>query len=226
MGNSFSYFNNGMANHVSNLLRAAGKFERGKTHLRLMTLSGSRLYEHRGGLEMLLPTGGYDVVIMQGHSNEPIATETSGQFTDAVVDLSEYIRDQGAEPVLLMTWQYQGSPEMTASLRDAYTAAGNSVNALVMPVGLAFQRAIQTHPEIDLYSKDIDSFIGEGVNASPVHKKVIKHPSMAGTYLAACVVYASLFGQSPEGLGYTAGLDSGAATALQKIAYETVGHYY
>jgi hypothetical protein len=48
------------------------------------------------------------------------------------------------------------------------------------------------------------------------------HPTRSGTYLAACVFYAALFGESPEGLEYTGGLGSGEAAILQSIAAETV----
>jgi hypothetical protein len=49
-----------------------------------------------------------------------------------------------------------------------------------------------------------------------------KHPTLAGTYLAACVFYAVLNENSPEGIAYTAGLDPVDAAFLQHIAWETV----
>jgi hypothetical protein len=48
------------------------------------------------------------------------------------------------------------------------------------------------------------------------------HPTRSGTYLAACVFYTALFGESPEGLEYTGGLGSGEAAIMQRIAAETV----
>jgi hypothetical protein len=48
------------------------------------------------------------------------------------------------------------------------------------------------------------------------------HPSEQGTYLAACVFYAAIFHQSPEGLSYLAGLTKETPTFLQRIAASTV----
>lgn len=53
-----------------------------------------------------------------------------------------------------------------------------------------------------------------------------RHPGVAGSYLAACVTYASLFKSSPVDLTYTAGLDSAIAKHLQTVAWETVQEYF
>jgi hypothetical protein len=97
---------------------------------------------------------------------------------------------------------------MTAELAEAYTMAGNQNEALVIPAGLAFARSLRQRPELILHASDK------------------RHPSLAGTYLAACTVYAALFKKSPEGLGYTAGLDAGTARFLQTAAWETVRDYF
>ena len=86
-----------------------------------------------------------------------------------------------------MSWAYADKPEMTAQLAEAYTIAGNANNALVIPAGLAFARARSKQPELNLYVADK------------------RHPSLAGTYLATCVVFAALTGRSPVGNPYVAG---------------------
>jgi hypothetical protein len=48
------------------------------------------------------------------------------------------------------------------------------------------------------------------------------HPTEQGTYLAACVFYAVIFHQSPEGLTYLAHLPKEIAQFLQQIAANTV----
>ena len=53
-----------------------------------------------------------------------------------------------------------------------------------------------------------------------------RHPSLAGTYLAACTVYAALYRKSPVGSSYTAGLDPKLAGSLQAAAWETVEAYF
>ena len=96
---------------------------------------------------------------------------------------------------------------MTAQLAEAYTRAGKDNNAQVIPAGLAFARSVALKPELELYVADK------------------RHPSMAGSYLAACTTYATLFRKSPVGMGYTAGLDPATARHLQSVAWETVQAY-
>ena len=110
--------------------------------------------------------------------------------------------------MLGMSWAYADKPEMTAQLAEAYTVAGNANNALVIPAGLAFARAIGKQPELNLYAIDK------------------RHPSAAGTYLASCVVFAALTGRSPAGNSYHANIDPPTAAFLQNVAWETVQEYY
>ena len=53
-----------------------------------------------------------------------------------------------------------------------------------------------------------------------------RHPSLAGTYLAAATIYAALFKKSPVGAQYTAGLDEATAKHLQTVAWDTVEDYF
>ena len=80
-------------------------------------------------------------------------------------------------------------------------------DALVIPAGLAFAAACAKRPELELYQPD---------------KRL---PILAGTYLAAAAVYAALFGKSPVGLSYTAGLVPDTAAFLQTAAWEAVQDY-
>jgi hypothetical protein len=41
---------------------------------------------------------------------------------------------------------------------------------------------------------------------------------LAGSYLAACVFYAKIFGESPVGVNYSAGLADETAAYLQQVA--------
>jgi hypothetical protein len=138
----------------------------------------------------------------------PIHPTLKTVFTDYAKKNSAIVRAKGAKPAFFMSWAYADKPEMTAQLAEAYTIAGNENNALVIPAGLAFARAIGKQPELNLYAPDK------------------RHPSLAGTYLATCVVFASLTGRSPVGNPYTAGIDVPTAKFLQTVAWETVQDYY
>jgi hypothetical protein len=224
VGNSFFYYNNSMHGHVGNLARAADP----KTGYRAVsvTISGSGIdwhdmesyfrpngigkYSFVGDNEIAFNKPGrqFDAVIMMDCSQCPIHPQLQPLFHEYVKKQSEIVVRNGARPVLFMSWAYKDKPEMTAQLAEQYTIAGNANDALVIPAGLAFAKAIAKRPDIELYQPDK------------------RHPSLPGTYLAACTVYAATMKKSPVGNPYTAGLDPALAAMLQSTAWETVQEYY
>jgi hypothetical protein len=207
-GNSFIYYNNSLHGHLRKLARAADQENAKKYFLKASTISGGRLMDHRFGIAGMLKNWQWDVVILQGHSNEPIDPKRSKEFDQAARFYADLIREAGAKPAFFMTWAYTDKPEMTEPLGDAYTRIGNETGAIVLPAGLAFARALEKRPDLVLR-------IGDK-----------KHPTLMGTYLTACVFYAALYDKSPVGVAYTAGLDEADAKFLQEIAEETVKDFY
>ena len=92
------------------------------------------------------------------------------------------VREQNGRPVLFMTWAYADRPEMTAQLNAAYTDMAANWAHKWCRLGLAFAAVTDERSEIVLRMDDT------------------RHPTLAGTYLAACTFFAALFNQSPEGL--------------------------
>ncbi len=228
VGNSFTYYNNSLHSHLRNLLKAAGIYKEGKTRLRAMTISGSKLVEHAGGIASMVKPDLWDLVVLHGHSMEPLQKSTAQPFIKVAGLFSKYIRENGAEPVFFMTWAYSGRPEMLQPLAKNYTKLANKLDALVVPVGIAFAKAQRDYPNIELYARDLLKYEAapRNITATPVYQDEVKHPSLAGTYLAACVFYAALFRQSPVGLAYRAGLDRAEATSLQQVSLDTVEAFY
>jgi len=150
----------------------------------------------------------FNAVIVMDCSQCPIHPKLNSAFHEYTKRQSEIIRANGARPIFFMSWAYKDRPEMTARLAEQYTIAGNDNDALVIPAGLAFAAAVAQRPELELYQPDK------------------RHPSLAGTYLAACTVYATVFRESPGGLTYKAGLDANTATFLQTVAWNTVQQYF
>ena len=224
IGNSFFYFNNGMGGHVSRL-NAANEAAK-KLRSTDITISGSSLQWHdvdsyfrpnAVGAFSFDPENNvvvnkidklFEVAVMMDCSQCPIHPTLKTQFTEYAKKDADIVRKHGGKPVLFMSWAYADKPEMTAALAEAYTVAGNDNDALVIPAGLAFARVAKEQPKINLYIADK------------------RHPTLAGTYLAACTTYASLFRRSPVGLKYTAGLDEVTAKLLQEAAWTTVQEYY
>jgi hypothetical protein len=223
VGNSFFYFNNSMHTHVLNVIRAADPQSRARATS--LTISGSGIewhdmesyfrpnglgrYSFVGDNEIQFNKPGrqYDTVIMMDCSQCPIHPQLKGTFTEYMKKHSDTVRKNGARPVLFMSWAYKDKPEMTQALAEQYTIAGNANDALVIPAGLAFAKAIAKRPDLELYQPDK------------------RHPSVAGTYLAAMTTYGALYKRSPIGNKYLAGIDAATAQFLQTIAWETVQEY-
>jgi hypothetical protein len=224
IGNSLFYFNNGLHDYVVQLLRAADPGYR--IGAVMVTISGSGASWHdvdsyfRPDAIGMYSIGSknnvvfnnrvklFDVAIITDCSLCPIHPQLKAASAESFHKHSEAVRRHGAVPVFFMSWGYADKPEMTAELAEAYTRLGNENGALVIPAGLAFANALRQRPRLNLYAGDK------------------RHPSLAGTYLAACTVYASLFKRSPADLSYTAGLDPGTARFLQTVAWDTVQAYY
>jgi len=223
VGNSFFYYNNSLHNHFGRLVASAGDGTRVRGVS--VTISGSGLDWHDMA-SLLRPDGPgrysfvgdndirfnppgrqYDTAVMMDCSRCPIHPQLQAAFHDTVKKNAQLLRQAGVRPVLFMSWAYQDKPEMTARLAEQYTLAGKANGAAVIPAGLAFANAIARQPDTVLYERDK------------------RHPSLAGTYLAACTAYATLFGRSPVGLTYTAGLPADLAARLQTAAWETVQAY-
>lgn len=218
VGNSYFYYNNSLHNHLLNLLRTADPA--GTYAATSATIGGAPLSLH--DVEALLSShkrhmaleedGGsrkqFDAVIMADCSWCSTDPKRKQIFAETVAKDSAIVRKFGAAPVLFMTWAYADKPEMTGKLADAYTAVGNDNGALVVPAGLAFAWALSQRPELALQISDRS------------------HPTLAGTYLAACVVMASVYRRSPVGNKYNADLDDKTAAFLQDVAWATVQDYY
>ena len=224
IGNSFFYYNNSLHNHVGLLLRAADPNYRFRATSVTISGSGSDWHDVESYFRPNA-LGAYsfdannnvvfnkidrlfDLAIMMDCSQCPVHPQLKDVFAEYAKKHSATVRKHGAKPIWFMSWAYEDKPEMTAELSEAYTRVANDNDAFVIPAGLAFARALKERPELVLHASDK------------------RHPSMAGTYLAAATVYASLFKTSPVGLSYTAGLDKPTANLLQTTAWESVQDYF
>lgn len=134
-----------------------------------------------------------------------------------VAKLVDAANARGTRTLLFLTWaRRDGDPGntradtyagMQARLVTGYETIAARLHVPVAPVGIAWQRALASAPGVALWAPDGS------------------HPSVAGTYLAACVIYATLYGHSPRGSPFTAGLDAATARTLEDVAADTVAAY-
>jgi len=181
----------------------------------------------------LLQSGGWDYVVLQEFSTlgGEIGKREVGDrepFYASVRQFVPKILAVGAKPVLLMTWARRGAAASEATKTfDAYEHIGRELDVKVAPAGLAWEETHRRLRTLDLHIYDAS------------------HPTEAGSYLTALVIYATLTGRDPRGApatiyghpvdtgGITAVPDAtltvplvelGPATAaeLQRVAWDTV----
>jgi hypothetical protein len=154
-------------------------------------------------------------VVLQEQSEIPaIAQLRQSQMFPAALHLIGQIRSRGSTPLLFETWAHRsglpgnGLPDyhsMQAAIDDGYTALSALGNTEVVPVGEVWNAAVGRNPAPDLWQSDGS------------------HPTVEGTYLAACVFYLVIFQRSPVGLGYHDGLPDQIAARDQQIAAGVTG---
>jgi hypothetical protein len=179
-----------------------------------ITPGGAFLYDHwkHGQALALLREKHPKFLVLQGQSTEPVSALRNFSY---YAGLFKTEGDRvGATTILFATWArpagdpyYKdptsgGSPtEMQSRLNSACASVAKSIGATLAPVGVAWERARAVGPKVHLL---------DGT----------QHPSPAGTYLAAAVLFRTMFDTSPVGSTYYGVLPKEVATSLQRVAAE------
>jgi len=236
IGNSFTYGGGDGAvltyGGVPKLVEAIAASKGKAASTRMVTTGGKDWGFHLGNpaTDAALQGKPWDGVVLQDYSTKPTHAGNVDEFMKNGRLFYDRIARESphAQIVLYETWAYDSrhaifaaapSPkqfanpdEMTGELDKNYEALGDALRALdphrqvlVARVGMAFARCVRENPDINLYATDF------------------KHPDRQGSYLAALVIYATLFHDSSRGAtgtfpGFT--LDAAEAGKLQSVAQE------
>jgi hypothetical protein len=158
-----------------------------------------------------------DILIIQAFDIQRGFSETT--FEESATSWIEVFQAQEKNAVVFYPWFTKVDVEADKeNLDEMIHKFVWQQNLTLVPVGPAWEAAMQARPDIQLYASD-------GI-----------HPSALGVYLTACVFYASLTGESPlENPVYTAigydspqeivKLDGDTIEFLQWIAWETINDY-
>jgi hypothetical protein len=180
--------------------------------VRSLTPGGALFYDHwkRGDAVAMLRKQHPNFLILQGQSTEPLfAPQNFNYYAGLFKGEADRVH---ATTVLLSTWArpagdpYYKDPtsgsspaEMQKRLNFAYESLARSLGASLAPVGLAWECAHHDAPTIELL---------DGT----------QHPSPAGTYLAAAVLFRVLSNSLEVSSTYYGGLPKEAALSLQRVA--------
>ena len=200
IGNSFTARND-LPGLVGRLARAAGA----RLEHQLISAGGASLRRHwnAGEAAKAIDRRRFDYVVLQEQSTLPV--KNAGRVIENVRLFDERITAAGSKTALYMTWARRHAPETQAAITDAYMDAAQETGATIIPAGVAWQSFLREHDSPVLHDRDGS------------------HPTLAGSYLAACVAFAVLFHQSPADLRVEVdGLAPADTRRLQKVAAKVV----
>jgi hypothetical protein len=197
VGNSFTARND-LPALVAQLAAARGR----TLDHRLISIGGASLRSHwnAGTALKAIQDGHYAAVVLQEQSTLPV--KNAARMHENVRLFDDAIQAAGARTILYMTWARRNQPESQQAITDAYTGTARELGATVAPVGLAWQAVLRRHERLVLHDRDQS------------------HPTLAGSYLAACVFLAVLFKESPVGIDSDVpGLEKADISLLQRAAW-------
>lgn len=215
VGNSYVYTND-LPTMVANMAATTND----KISCSSNTPGGCRFAQHCTNQSMtMIQQGGWDVVVLQEQSQHPAFPEWQVQmdvypYAQRLVD-SIYANNVCPEPMFFMTWGHKNGDALNASifppigtyegmdslLRERYMTMGKENHASVCPAGKVWHYIRHNYPKIELYSADNS------------------HPSIAGTYAAACAFYTMIFEKDPTLITYhSPALDTATERIIRDVA--------
>ncbi len=214
IGNSHTYYND-LPELFDDLAGAGGH----NAYVDESTFGGATLQNHstHPTTRAKIDERRWNHVVLQEHSLYPaIEHLRDTSFYPAAHALDALIGVQGSGTTLFMTWGWENGGElcvgqycspdfpdyfaMQTAVSEAYRNLNEELGSFLVPVGEFWAAALREDPKSPLWNGD--------------HY----HPSPEGSYLAACVFYARIFDESPEGVPFYGGIDQERAEFYQRIA--------
>jgi hypothetical protein len=213
IGNSLVYYNGALQTHTHRIAAAATPPLMVRDGFKSVHITGAFL--HHYPIEFLVTPGNlgskepFQIVVLAGSIQEAMTEAARARYRQKVIEFDAIIKKHGARTALLwLPAVVKPNPladsDMFQRSQEIMLSVGNEVGALVIPVALAYQAAYRQRPGIKLQM---------GYDGS--------HPTLAGQYLAASVVYGSLYSRSAAGNPYDY-----FGAFVQKIADETVRSFF
>jgi len=226
IGNSYTFVNNlpGLINSCAN---SVGDTLIHQSH----TPGGAQLIQHASNPAAIsaINSRNWDYLVLQEQSQKPSFGQAS-----VVANVYPYAKTlcdtaranyECIMPVFFMTWgrkfgdagncptapwlcTYNG---MDSALAKSYREMGNLNNAYVSPVGAVWHYLIDNYPSLNLYSSDNS------------------HPSLAGSYAAACTFYTIFWQKDPTLITYnstvTASVAHNIRNAVKLVCYDSLAKW-
>lgn len=224
LGNSYTYENN-LPQLISQVAASTGDVLVYDGNL----VGGYTLQAHAADAVSLnkITAQNWDYIVLQEQSQRPAFVNPTA-FFEGFSSLSGYIKQHRpcTQITAFMTWGHQNGdvqncPQvpyvctyegMQNLLQSRYLSAATLGSAEVTPVGVVWRYIRENYPSINLYQPDGS------------------HPSAAGSYIAACCFYTSLYRKDPTLITDNYVLDVNTAmiirNAVKTLVYDAMQDWY
>jgi len=215
IGNSYT-----LHHALSSLLERVGAAVSGGPPLTVEAVAhgGYTLRQHlqKGEALQRISAGHYTHVVLQGHSLS--ALDHPDELVADAERFKQAIDAARSRTVFYATWarspdgklyrthrRVRSFTDMSMRVSTAYFELSQQLGAALAPVGSAFERALIEYPKLALWGPDGS------------------HPSLAGSYTAACVLYGAITGRDPSQTRFVPeGMSQQDAELLRTIAAESL----
>ena len=219
IGNSYTY-----CNDMPFLLQSMASAGGDSLDYIMEAPDGASFEEHyqRGSVHIGFREGPWDYIVFQEQSLRaamPLkqVEREFFQYGELLIHQAKALYPK-AKPILYTTWgrwHHTGSLCQLMPMACGYWGADSLITlryhmlsertgATIAPVGPAWRHMQKNHPQIELFYPDAI------------------HPSPEGSFLAACCLYAVIFGKDPACLPYDYVLPPKVAALLREVASEVV----
>lgn len=223
LGNSLTYVND-LPLMASNIATSMGDVLIYDTHCP----GGYTLYSHFNNATSInkIKQGNWDYVVLQGQSIEAAYDDNTVEqwFLPSAQRLDSVINESNpcGETAFYMTFAHKDgdntvNPTLGYRTQDSliklrYQIAAQRNKAIVSPVGAVWHYLRDNYPSIELYDADL------------------VHPSVAGTYAAACCFYTTLYQKNPLLIPFNSSLSNIDAniikTAVKAIVFDNLTQWH
>lgn len=225
IGNSYTDVNN-LPAMVQRVAESAGD----RMEYQSNTPGGCTFQQHCSNQSMtLIQQGGWDIVVLQEQSQLPSFPQNQVEnecfpYAEQLIN-AVYAANPDGEAMLYMTWGRENGDQdnaqffpvlgtyegMDSMLYERYLYMARAYDASVCPVGRVWRYLRTNHRDIQLYASDGS------------------HPSVAGTYAAACAFYTMIFHKSPLQITYMPEMGEQQARtirdAVQTVVFDTLSFW-
>jgi hypothetical protein len=219
IGNSYT-----AANSLPTMVAAVASSANQNLACSQQTLGGATLYQHSqsNATYTKLASQSWDYVVLQAQSQEPSFpySQFSWQTLPYAIQLVDSIRSIApcAQPVFFRTWGRENGDQancavfpplctyegMDSILHRHYSLMADTTDAYLSPVGSVWKYIRDTDSTINLYTSDGS------------------HPSLAGTYAAACTFFSMITRMDPNSITDDQNLAPAVAAAIRQAAKNVV----